>query len=130
MAFGIHALNISRIVALLHSVHGTAGGTCSHQTTGQQTTTSPDGGTASTTECSSGCRTQRCADCRASDAAIHRRLISRGSAYLGRSKLLTDHIVVTKLFERQTGTGQYHGTGAIGQADATGNCQYRRGRKH
>jgi len=46
VTFGKHALNISRIVALLACAHGTAGGACTDEAAGQQTTASPNGGTA------------------------------------------------------------------------------------
>ena len=105
MAFGIHTLNISRIVTLLVCVHGAAGGACADYTASQQTAAGSDSGTAPSTECGACCRAQRRADYGARDPAIHRRLISGSAANLGKCELLTNSIIVTKPFERQTGTG-------------------------
>lgn len=57
MAFGIHALNISRIVALLRLIHGAAGGTSTHQAASHQSAAGSDGGTTPSPDYSSGCRT-------------------------------------------------------------------------
>ena len=65
-------------------------------------------------------RTDYCADYGASDAAIYPRLIGCRAAHLERCELLTDHIIVTKPFERHTRAGQHHNAGAAGYAGATG----------
>jgi hypothetical protein len=100
MAFGIHALNISHIIALLRYVHGIAGGSCADHAANHQAAASPDCGAMSSTERSAGRRPQRCADYGASNPAIYRRLIGCSVVNPGKSVLLADSIVVTKLVER------------------------------
>ena len=82
MALGIHALNISRIVALLISVHGTARGASTDYAAASQTGAGPNGGPAASADCSAGSRAQRSADYRASHSALHSCLIRCRAANL------------------------------------------------
>ena len=128
MAFGIHALNISPIIALLHFVHGAAGGACTDHAAGHQTATGPDSGAAPAADCSAGCRAQCGAGRSAGNPATHSRLIGCRAANLEKGVLPADNIIITKLIERHAGTRQYHNTGPVGHAGATGYSHYNQGR--
>ena len=118
VTFGIHALDIPGVVALLARISGGPSGMRAGQAARDKTRSCADSRTSSTSQCCARSGAKSCANGGARNRAGYRRATRRRSANLFIRKLSAIVIVVAELFKTFAGPREGHHAGTAWYAGA------------